>query len=134
MVLNFSKRDSIPTFWLVLIHSSLLCFLKSRSSSMWTPSTLKSSDLSMGSLRSKHFRASWKESKKKKKEYLVSPSIFLGLIVFRNWNFAGLAYKRIFDYNVRACLLLVFRVFSVAVQQFRDLFPSHAINGRPHTY
>ena len=49
-----------------------------------------------------------RRAQKKKMEYLVSPSIFLGLIVFRNWNFSGLAYKRFFEYNVSACLLLVF--------------------------
>ena len=69
--IKFHKRDSIPTFRLVFIHSSLICFLKSRSSSMWTPSSLMSSDLSMGR-PSRLSTAS-----------LVSPSIFLGLI-FRN--------------------------------------------------
>ena len=81
------KRDSILTFRLVLIHS----FLKSRSSSMWTPSSLMSSDLSMG-----------------RPSRLSPASIFLGLIFNRNWNLSGLADKKLFQYHVRACLLLVF--------------------------
>ena len=62
---------------------------------MWTPSSLMSSDLSMGRL-SRLSTAS-----------LVSPSIFLGLI-FRSWNFSGLADKRLIEYHIRACLQLVF--------------------------
>ena len=62
---------------------------------MWTPRSLMSSDLSMGR-PSRLSTAS-----------LVSPSIFLGLIL-RNWNLSGLADKRLLDYHIRACLLLVF--------------------------
>ena len=62
---------------------------------MWTPSSLMSSDLSMGR-PSRLSTAS-----------LVSPSIFQGLIL-RNWNLSGLADKRLLDYHIRACLLLVF--------------------------
>ena len=91
--------------------------LKSRSPSMWTPNSLKSSNLSMGR-PSRLSTAS-----------LVSPSIFLGLI-FRSWNFSGLADKRLIEYHIRAYLQLVFS----AVQLFRDLFPSNAIDGHSRTW
>ena len=58
---------------------------------MWTPSSLMSSDLSMG-----------------RPSRLSPASIFLGLIFNRNWNLSGLADKKLFQYHVRACLLLVF--------------------------
>ena len=48
-------------------------------SSMLTPSSLMSSDLSMG------------RSCALSTASLVSPSIFLGGLIFRNWNFSGLA-------------------------------------------
>ena len=62
---------------------------------MRTPSSLMSSDLSIGS------------SSALSSASLVSPSIYLGLI-FRNWNFSGLADKKLFEHHVRACLILVF--------------------------
>ena len=84
---------------------------------MWTPSSLMSSDLSMGR-PSRLSTAS-----------LVSPSIFLGLI-FRNWNFSWLADKVYLNtISELACCL-----FSVAIELFRDLFPSHAIDGHPRTW
>ena len=59
---------------------------------MWTPSSLMSSDLSMG----RPSRLSMAS--------LVSPSIFLGLI-FRNWNFSGMTDKRLFEYHIRVDIL-----------------------------
>ena len=44
--IKFLKQDNIPTFWLILTHSTLISFLKSRSTAMWIPSCLMSSDLS----------------------------------------------------------------------------------------
>ena len=58
---------------------------------MWTPSSLMSSDLLMGR-PSRLSTAS-----------LVSLGLILG-----NWNLSGLADKRLLDYHIRACLLLVF--------------------------
>ena len=59
---------------------------------MWTPRSLMSSDLSTG-------RPSWLSMAS-----LVSPSIFLGLI-FRNWNFSGMADKRLFEYHIRVDII-----------------------------
>ena len=112
------KQDSIPTFWLVLLHRSLICFFKSRSSSMWTPSSLL-----------------WLSTAS-----LVSPSIFLGLI-FRSWNFSGLADKRLIEYHIRACLQLVFSCCPTISwfvsftcnwwsSAYMVMFPSSTFNGK----
>ena len=69
--IKFLKRDSIPTFRLVLMHSSLKMLLENKVIVDVDSSSLMSSDLSVGR-PSRLSTAS-----------LVFPSIFLGLI-FRN--------------------------------------------------
>lgn len=65
--IRLCKRMRTPTFWLALVHISLMCCVKLRFSSIFTPSSLISFyDLSLAMARTLPF---------------LSASMFLGLIV-----------------------------------------------------
>ena len=93
--IKFRRRKSIPTFWLALVHNSVIWLAKLRFSSMNTPSNLICSA----------FLTSWLSMFKVLSSF--SASIFLGLTV-RDWNFSGLASRKFFlfeDYAEWPCVL-----------------------------
>ena len=84
--IKFRRRTSIPTFWLALIHNSLMWPAKLRFSSMNTPSNFICSA----------FLTSWLSMFKVLSSF--SASIFLELTV-TDWNFSGLASRKLFLYQ-----------------------------------
>ena len=96
--IRLRKRMRTPTFWLALMHITLMCCVKLRFSSIFTPSSLICSVLMISSLAMVS---------------LLSASMFLGLII-RDSNLSGFAKRKLFLYHNSACWPRVSRVDSTS--------------------